>query len=528
MLKDSAPDRPVRSIIFFARVATQGRNYASVVGWLLHWAFKGRTRTLITALGFSGLYLAGQAAGIYTIYWYARKLETGGIARVPHLGIEFAARTTPELLWGVVIVSALCFIGSATFHFLSRRLVFSIVEYRYAKSLGELAQQAGRLPDARARTASRLLMNYGLPSVTAGCRFGLLTTVIFCNAISGMLGGVAATLFLFRIDGSLTLLILLTAGLGALLLYPLTLRAVRFAKDRERTQSAYQREARSVYTAPSDQTLTELKTPSGLARAHFGMWRVNAEVIYAIEIGKTFILAVVIYYMASEMMAGRQNWAILIAYVGALRLALMACSQAIRAYASVSRYYPQISRYHIFVKDLQNIDGSALGKVRRGETLNLGVLANGADIWVTVGERVALASADSLRELQFALLHARASSSAAPLGVALLDPADPKACETAALIFINPDQLTDASESELAALIAKKVALVVHRNTAKIGAFGEQRLLVVEEGEFRRLEILGGPESDAALEEYSRRIRQRRKQSSFDDDEADDDDDDDL
>ncbi len=82
----------------------------------------------------------------------------------------------------------------------------------------------------------------------------------------------------------------------------------------------------------------------------------NFEIIYAIEIGKTLILAAVIYYMANEMMAGRQNWAILIAYVGALRLVLMACTQAIRAYASVSRFYPQISRYSLFTKDIQHLD----------------------------------------------------------------------------------------------------------------------------------------------------------------------------
>ena len=68
-------------------------------------------------------------------------------------------------------------------------------------------------------------------------------------------------------------------------------------------------------------------------------------------------------------MAGRQNWAIFIAYVGALRLVLVACSQAIRAYASVSRFYPQISRYYLFTKDVQHLDTVPFGKVSAGDRL---------------------------------------------------------------------------------------------------------------------------------------------------------------
>ena len=75
--------------------------------------------------------------------------------------------------------------------------------------------------------------------------------------------------------------------------------------------------------------------------------RVLTELVFATEIGITILLGVVIYYMASQALAGREQWAIFIAYVGALRMTLNGAAQAIRAFASVSRYYPQIVRYYL-------------------------------------------------------------------------------------------------------------------------------------------------------------------------------------
>ena len=53
------------------------------------------------------------------------------------------------------------------------------------------------------------------------------------------------------------------------------------------------------------------------------------EIVFAIEIGVTVILGVVVFYMASQALAGREEWAIFIAYVGALRIALGGATAAI-------------------------------------------------------------------------------------------------------------------------------------------------------------------------------------------------------
>jgi hypothetical protein len=54
---------------------------------------------------------------------------------------------------------------------------------------------------------------------------------------------------------------------------------------------------------------------------------------------------------------------------------------------------------------------------------------------------------------------------------------------------------------------------------SKVGAFGETRLLVIEEGEFHRLETIGTPEADAALEEFGRQVRARRQSIDEEEDE---------
>ena len=91
------------------------------------------------------------------------------------------------------------------------------------------------LPDARAPVASQLFSDHGLKGPAAGCRFGAFTALNFCNALPPVVGAVGALAVLLWVDPALTILILVAALLWSALLYPLTLRAVRFANEhRER------------------------------------------------------------------------------------------------------------------------------------------------------------------------------------------------------------------------------------------------------------------------------------------------------
>ena len=117
------------------------------------------------------------------------------------------------------------------------------------------------------------------------------------------------------------------------------------------------------------------------------------ELIFAIQIGITFILAVVVYYMASEALAGRERWVIFIAYIAALRMTLTGIAQPIRAFAAVSRFYPQIVRYYLFARDMEKIDAVRFASIKRGDTLILGSLPNGVELTANAGNCLALVTA---------------------------------------------------------------------------------------------------------------------------------------
>jgi hypothetical protein len=286
--------------------------------------------------------------------------------------------------------------------FLSRRQILNIVQEHYAATLERLALLTNRLPDARARLASSLFVDYGFGGLSTGARRGTLIVVSTATAITAMVGGLGAAFFLFRIDFALTMLIIISACLAALFLYPLTLRGVASAKKREKAQQSFRTELRQLAEKRSlSEPAIAFKAAEDLAEAYLMRRRVMTEFIFAIEVGITVILGVVIYYMASQALAGREQWAIFIAYIGALRMTLNGGAQAVRVVASVSRYYPQIVRYVLFAKDMQKIDATEFASVQRGEKLILGILANGQDVIAEAGDCLAVLTVETFHEVEF-------------------------------------------------------------------------------------------------------------------------------
>jgi ABC-type multidrug transport system fused ATPase/permease subunit len=505
----------VKPISFLPRVWRQGRNYFSLVAWLLYTAFKGRTWKLTIAVALSLLHLATQAAAIYAVYWYGRQMEKNGIVSVPLLHIDVNLKDQSEWLWAIVIFSTGCFILSAALMFLSRRQVLNIVQEHYAATLEQLALLTNRLPDSRVRLASSLFIDHGFGGLSTGARRGTLIVVSSATAITSLVGGLGAAFFLFRIDLPLTLLIVTAAGLAALLLYPLTLRGVASAKRREKAQEAFSLELRHLVEKRSlNEPATAFKAAEDLAEAYLMRRRVVTEFIFAIEVGITIILGVVIYYMASEALAGREQWAMFIAYIGALRMTLNGGAQAVRVVASVSRYYPQIVRYVLFSKDMQKIDATDLASVPRGEKLILGTLANGQDVIAEAGDCLAVLTVETFHEVEFAFINARMPHSTAPIGTSLVEPT--RASEKAATILLMGfDRPGEEDVERLRALregiFKDKVILIVYRDTDTVGLFGESRVLVLNEGEMQRYALLGTEEADAVLKEFALKAAAKRR-----------------
>jgi ABC-type multidrug transport system fused ATPase/permease subunit len=527
MQKDVSPSETIKWDSFLPRIWRQGRNYSTLVGWLLYRAFRGRTRTLAIATVLSLLHLCSQAAAIYVVYWYGKQMESTGLVTVPFLNVDVNLKDQPEWLWAIVVVSTGCFVISAVLLYLSRRQLIDVVEKHFARSLEQLVLLTLHVPDPRAPIATHLFLDHGLGGLSTGCRRGTFTAVTFANAITAVIGGLGAAFFLFRIDLSLTLLIVISGLLAALFLYPLTLRGAKSAKDQEKAQAALRTEVRRLNEDPTvEQTATSLESADEVARTFMMRRRVLTELVFATEIGITILLGVVIYYMASQALAGREQWAIFIAYIGALRMTLYGGAQAVRAFASVSRYYPQIVRYYLFIKDMQKVGSRSLAELRRGEKVILGTLPNGEEVVAEVGDCLAMLAAGQISEPMFALVGAKAAHSGQPVAAAIVNPANVRE-GAAGLVLISFPKL-DKDGAQIRALLKDalkdKVRFIVYHHTEKMGSFGEKHVLTVQDGELQRFALLGTEEGDAVLKEFSLKAALKRepKRGLADDEEEED------
>src|SRR6185295_15653016 len=301
MQKDVSGSGTIKPDRFFPRIWRQGRNYSTIVGWLLRRAFTGRHWQLAIAVVLSLLHLSSQAAAIYVVYWYGKQMEQTGLVTVPFIDLHVNLKDDPQWLWAIVAAAIALFVISAVLLYMSRKVILDMVEKFFARSSEQLVLLTLRVPDPRVPIASHIIMDHGLGGLTAGCRRGALIAISFANAITAVVGGVGAAFFLFRIDLPLTLVIIGSALLAALFLYPLTLRAVQSAKDREKAQAAMRAETRKLNEDPTvEQTATSLETVDEFARAFMMRRRVLTELVFATEIGITILLGVVIYYMASQ------------------------------------------------------------------------------------------------------------------------------------------------------------------------------------------------------------------------------------
>lgn len=515
---------------FFARISRQGRNYSTLVVWLLFKAFKGRSSKLLLAIVLSLIHLASQAAAIYAIYWYGRQMEQSGAVTIPYIGLAINLKEQPEWLWAIVTFSTLAFVVSASFLYLARRVILDVVEEHYGQMAEELVLYSLRLPDPRAKLASELFDDFGVGGLNTGCRRGAIIAISFANAITAVIGGLGAAGFLLWIDTKLTLLIFVSVGFAAILLYPLTLRAVRSAKIREKGALAFKLEVRKLAEdRPPDpqQTGQRVQTAHELSRAYLMRRRVLTELVFATEIGITIILGLVVYYLASEALAGREQWAIFIAYVGALRMTLGGISQAVRAFAAVSRYYPQIVRYYLFVKDMQKIDETSFAMLREGQPVIIGTLPNGSDIEVKAGDRLALVTSERMRDLQFTLINARATGHPGPIRSMILDPTK-LAASQGGIALVAFFSAKDGGPVDLPREALKDdVTLIVYPPGREPGAFGETHMMTAYEGAFARFLPLGSEEAEAALKEIATKVNamRKRKRGIIDSDEEDEDED---
>ena len=501
-----------RRVAFCRSAFRGGVNYARNVTRLMARGLEGRALRAAAAVAAGQLSLAAQAGALGILYWYAEQAQADAVVSVGPLGLEWRAREL-WLLGAVIGASGLCFLGSAGFLHRSERLILGIGQEELARRLTQVVRVARRLPDPRAADASRIFIESGLGRVNHGCRDGAMATVRILSAVTPVIGGVAAGVALVVIDPLLTGMLIVGAGLWCLLLYPLMMRQAAIPARLARAQQALAEESRALLRSPpATRTPETMKSAAELARVRIGGRRVMDDITLVLQSGTAVFGTLAALYLAATILGGDEDWPKFILYLGGLRIALNGGFAAPQVFGIVSRLYPRFLLSIRFLQSASGLDELSLGRLCAGESVLLGRLPDGAEVLARGGDRMALAALAVPAAVQAVFLQARAVDTGQRVAAAWMRPDAPfdSVRADASIQLIDAGALAALEPVAVQAVfdrVPPGVIVIVHRDAARIGAFGESRLLAAEEGVLSEHVRLGTAESYAVLESFADRAQ---------------------
>jgi len=476
------------------QIVVSGRNYWRTVWFLVHRAVTvpGRAGTVAAVMFCTFMYGAAQGGAVGSLYWYVGEMEAGGMIGIERFGLVFDASEDPRIAWLFVCVSAFCFVVSASCVYFAQSRVTTVTEQDLAGGMEELVVLARRLPDPRAQEASRLFLTSGFKEVNNGSKYAAITVLRFTSALAPVCAGIGALGVLLTLDWRLTLLILTGGAIWSVMIYPLTLRAVQFSMRRDPLTKKVKVETDQQMRLPMSEW-GSASLPSAREYAHvlFGRRRINFEMSYFTEVGQTIIATVATMYLVGSVLGGAGDWAFFIAFVGALRIALLGVFAGTRTYASVSRVYPETAAFVRFTKDARQMNDHPLGEVARGEVVSFGESLTDSSAIVCAGDRVAVVvgggdeAGDPTNRAQRALLSARHRKTDRPLLVRYVGPSQYQdELPTATAIVVLDGEwlhgLNDETREHVLTRFQSMVTLVIYNKLTSVGAGGETVVLGVE------------------------------------------------
>lgn len=500
------------------RFARRARNYGRTILWTVRDAFAAQPRKFAFALLLGGLSLAAQALAVLVVFGYGQAIQQDSGLAVPFLGIDWRARTDTGFLLLVVGAFAASLSAGALLIFISKGLLLAIVRRSLARGIERLARAARSLPDPRAPRASRRLSDLGFSTLSAGAASSARGAFLIVQTIPALTGALLATGLLLWLQPVLTAILVLVTAIWAALLYPVSLRVVAFGRKLRNVGGTIRHEHALVPSLPA-----QWATADEFARAYTGWLRTRAEIVLVVGIGIAVIVAIAISVMGAEMMSGAQDWPVLIAYVGALQVALNGVFRTIRAVAVVSRRYPQMVRNRLFVLDIAGLNRPTAAP-RRGETITLGTTGGGQPFTATVGERLAVMTEEPIGRVQLLAIGARDANGMPVRSAGSSRRAPAPIGDETPILFVDVRLLSGEAERAEPGkrVFSDRLVVVVHPTTATVGRFGETRLLVAERQQIVRSVAIGSEEAASVLARVAKRAarrEERRQDSHLDDDE---------
>ena len=397
-------------------IVNQGRKYLRIINWLLRDAyftqFWGKPARIFV---FATLRLMCQFGAVTILYFYANALKSG--KNIYFLSFDLPVRESFLLLWTIIISSFLLFALASLFQFFSRVVSISLASEFEESSSRKAFSVVSRLPDPRVPEINKLHKKNTFKTIPGDARRAGMSVRSIGYAVPQVISGLVAGVSIVLIDPTLTLI---TGGLMMfvfILQYPANIRGSKhssaFEKNIRRASKGTLAIIKSFLLASQDKrkqavaidNLYERQGFKAAIQAFAGRIRVIEESTLLMQVGSAFVISGAVFYIGSRLLGGVANWGLLLAYIAALRIALTGVVQVGRTLTGVSRFYPQLVRYYTLLY-AQNLLNRSSPELMTGERLL--IFSNGlavSQIDLTLPQRVALYTPDTIDRSLFHLFN---------------------------------------------------------------------------------------------------------------------------
>jgi ABC-type multidrug transport system fused ATPase/permease subunit len=344
------------------RVLEQARRYFTNFAWLIRESLRVAPRQwwrIVVATAFS---LGSNAAVMGTIYLYVRLLESNHI--LEFWDIRLVPRESLLLLGGFVAALLVALIVHAISHYIARRASLRIHRLYQVEARRQALHLIRHLPDPRAARLSLLFAGNALRRVYAeyprSCGWAMR---MIGNAAPSMALFVGAYGALLWLDPETTLLLTLMGLAVVAAQYPAHLFAatasnvadenrVIFSNRLSALADAVDRSAAGPAGEAVDEQIERFHDDPQVMRyedATENRFRSMEVSTLAMQTGGALVFVAVLFIIASDLIAQRGNWAVLVVYATLLRQLLSSTTGVIRAVTVFSRMSPHVNAYRTFV-----------------------------------------------------------------------------------------------------------------------------------------------------------------------------------
>lgn len=351
------------------RIAAQAGRYVRNLGWLLGESYAAEPGIWWRVLMATVLSLVANAVAIAVIYRYVQTIEHDLMIELAGIGV--VGRESIGLLWGVVVALLLALVVHAASLYMARSSAVRLARLFEQWASIRVLDVSRFLPDPRARQAHYILNSTKLLHVISmDPRVAGMALRFLVNLLPSGLTFAFALAVLFYLDAGTTLIV---CGIGLSVIslqYPSNLFAAKATVVLHRTRTEVQRGILDLlarlHSEPKYAVSEKVRSKvdryfdGSTAREHMDAYenRLRAMELSALsmQLGGALVLAILVLVVGHELLVSGADWALLIAYVGVLRLVITNLTSLFKTLTGVSRFYPQIQRLRDFIVSAQQAE----------------------------------------------------------------------------------------------------------------------------------------------------------------------------